>query len=79
MATSKPANTIRSGGIKATIWKNKGKSGRFFTASFSRPFRDQQGNWKNGSSFGSRDLESLMNAALEAKEWMDQQIERPRS
>lgn len=79
MATSKPANTIRSGSIKATIWQNRGKSGRFFSASFSRPFRDEKGNWKQGFSFGSRDLESLLNAALEAKEWINQQTERPRS
>ena len=51
MATSKPANTIRSGSIKATIWQNRGKSGRFFSATFFRPFRDATGNWKNGSSF----------------------------
>ena len=78
MATSKPANTIRSGSIKATIWQNRGKDGRFFFATFSRPFRDEKGNWKHGSSFGSRDLESLLNAALEAKEWINEQTRRPR-
>ena len=78
MATSKPANTIRSGSIKATIWQNAGKGGPFFSATFSRPFRDEKGNWKQGSSFGSRDLESLVNAALEAKEWINQQTETPR-
>ena len=71
MATSKPANTIRSGSIKVTIWQNKGKDGHFYSATFSRPFKDEQGNWKNGSSFGLRDLESLLNAALEAKEWIN--------
>lgn len=71
MATLKPANTIRSGNIKATIWQNTGKDGNFYSASFSRPFRDKKGNWKNGSSFGLRDLESLLNAALEAKEWIN--------
>ncbi len=79
MATSKPATTIRSGSIKATIWQNRGKDGRFFSATFSRPFRDENGTWKNGTSFGSRDLESLMNAALEAREWINNQTTRPRS
>lgn len=78
MATSKPATTIRSGSIKATIWRNTGKGGRFFSATFSRPFRDGNGTWKNGSSFGPRDLESLLNGALEAKEWINEQTRRPR-
>lgn len=71
MATLKPANTIRSGNIKATIWENRGKGGQFFSATFSRPFKDQGGKWKNGNSFGVHDLENLLNAALEAKEWIN--------
>lgn len=70
MATSKPSTTIRSGNIKATIWENKGEKGNFFSATFSRPFKDQGGAWRNGTSYGARDLENLLNAALEAKEWI---------
>jgi hypothetical protein len=73
MATSKPTNTIRSGSIKATIWENRGKNGNFFQATFSRPFKDEKGNWNNGSSFGLKDLENLLNAALEAREWINAQ------
>ena len=71
MATNKkPENTIRSGNIKATIWRNTGESGDFFSATFVRPFKDKKGDWKNSLSFGSRDIEILLNVALEAKEWM---------
>jgi len=35
----------------------------------SRPFKDQSGAWRNGTSFGLHDLEALKNVALEAKEW----------
>ena len=71
MATNKqPANTLRCGNIKATIWENNSEKGPFFSTTFSRPFKDQSGTWRNASSFGLHDLEALMNIAFEAKEWI---------
>jgi hypothetical protein len=69
----KPANTLRCGNIKATIWENTSEKGPFFSTTFSRPFKDQTGTWRNASSFGLHDLEALMNVALEAKEWISAQ------
>ena len=44
MATNnKPANTLRYGSIKATIWLNISEKGPFFSTAFSRPFEDQSG------------------------------------
>ena len=60
MATSKkPTHTLRCGNIKATIWQNAGGNGPFFATTFSRPFKDQSGAWRNGTSFGLNDLEAL--------------------
>jgi hypothetical protein len=59
-----------SGNIKATIWHNVGEKGPFFATTFSRPFKDQTGAWRNGTSFGLHDLKALTNVALEAKEWI---------
>jgi len=71
MATNnKPANQLRCGNIKATIWQNVSEKGPFFSTTFSRPFKDRTGTWRNASSFGLHDLEALMNVALEAKEWI---------
>ena len=71
MATNKqPANRLRCGRIKATIWQNVSEKGPFYSATFSRPFKDQSGTWRNASSFGLHDLEALMNVALKAKEWI---------
>jgi hypothetical protein len=65
MATNKkPTHTLRCGNIKATIWQNVSEKGRFFATTFSRPFKDQSGAWRNGTSFGLHDLEALMNVAL---------------
>ena len=55
---------------QGTIWQNGSEKGPFFATTFSRPFKDQSGAWRNGASFGLHDLESLMNVALEAKEWI---------
>jgi hypothetical protein len=71
MATNnKPANQLRCGNIKATIWENSSENGPFFSATFSRPFKDQSGAWRNGTSFGLNDLEALLTVAREAKEWI---------
>jgi hypothetical protein len=53
MATNnKPANQLRCSSIKATIWQNVSEKGPFFATTFSRPFKDQSGAWRNGTSFG---------------------------
>jgi hypothetical protein len=70
-ATSKkPTHTLQCGNVKATIWQNGSEKGPFFATTFSRPFKEQSGAGRNGTSFGLHDLESLMNVALEPKEWI---------
>ena len=58
MATNnkKPSYSLRCGNIKATIGENAGEKGPFFATTFSRPFKDQSGAWRNGASFGLSDL-----------------------
>ena len=71
MATNnKLANTLRCGSIKATIWQNVSEKCPFFATTFSRPFNDQSGTWRNGTSFSLSDLEALLTVAREAKEWI---------
>lgn len=69
-SSKRPATTLRCGNIKATIWQNVSEKGPFFATTFSRPFKDQSGAWRNGTSFGLNDLEALMNVAFEAKKWI---------
>ncbi|MBX3335847.1 MAG: hypothetical protein KF876_17075 [Nitrospira sp.] len=69
-SSKRPATTLRCGNIKASIWQNVSEKGPFFSTTFSRPFKDQSGAWRNGTSFGLNDLEALMNVAFEAKEWI---------
>ena len=79
MATSKkPTHTLRHGAIKAAIWLNDGSKGPFFSATFSRTFKDQAGAWRSANNFGLSDLELLMNVALDAKHWMASRGGTPR-
>jgi len=64
---NKPANRLRCGDIKATTWQNVSEKGPFFSTTFSRPFMDESGAWRIGTSFGLNDLEALVNIAREAK------------
>ena len=54
----------------ATIWENVSEKGPFFATTFTRPFKDQSGAWRNGTSFGLNDREALVTVAREAKEWI---------
>jgi hypothetical protein len=67
---NQPTHTLRCGNIKATIWQNVSEKGPFFATTFSRPFKDQSGAWRNGISFGLNDLEALVTVAHEAKQWI---------
>ena len=72
MATNKkqPAITLRCGNIRATIWQNVSEKGPFFSTTFSRPFKDQSGMWRDGTSFGLNDLEDLVTVARDSREWI---------
>ena len=72
MATphSTPATSFRSGSVNTAIWENTGEQGLLFSVSFSRPYKDAQGNWKASLSYGLNDLDSLSSLVELAKDWV---------
>lgn len=59
-----PADTIRDGNIKATIWKRESdEGGAFFSTTFARSYKDAEGNYRDSNSFGSNDLLRLAELA----------------
>jgi hypothetical protein len=64
--SKKPTHTLRCGSIR----KNVSEKRPFFTTTFSRPFKDQSGAWRSGTSYGLNDLEALTTVANKAKEWI---------
>ena len=56
-STNKPVAEVRVGSVKAAIWPNQTDSGAIrYNVTFSRIYKDADGNWKSTSSFGRDDL-----------------------
>ncbi|MCB9918597.1 MAG: hypothetical protein H6832_09355 [Planctomycetes bacterium] len=66
---SKPAATLKSGRIKAAIWKNDSKHGRYYTATIFRTYRTADGNYADTSQFTVNDLLQIQ---LMIKQALDQ-------
>ena len=57
MSSNKPVAEVRVGAVKAAIWPNQTESGVVrHNVTFSRIYKDADGNWKSTSSFGRDDL-----------------------
>ena len=66
MANDKPTDTLRDGRLKATIWKNAGESGNFYTVTFTRSYQDAAGDWKDSESFSGAELLRIAHLATRA-------------
>lgn len=67
--TTKPAHSIRRHSVQAAIWKNDGKNGPYYRATFSRRYKDGE-IWKSTESFNAEDLPDLMLVAALALDWI---------
>ena len=55
-SNTKPVDEVRFGAVKAAIWRNETDNGSRFNVTFSRSYKDSEGNWKSTSSFRRDDL-----------------------
>ena len=62
----RPVDTVRHGNVEIAIWKNASSKGDFYSASTPAIRYNDNGEWKDGSSFGRHDLLDLAEAAREA-------------
>ncbi|MBA5868079.1 MAG: hypothetical protein GDA67_15410 [Nitrospira sp. CR1.3] len=65
METNPPVDTLFYSPIRAAIWQNDTNTGRFFTVTFTRRYREGDA-WKDSASFNESDLPMLAKAALDA-------------
>jgi hypothetical protein len=66
-ATKRPVDTARHGNVEIAIWRNPSSKGDFFSASAPTiRYKDDAGQWKDGSNFGRHDLLDLAESAREA-------------
>lgn len=53
---TKPLEVIRDGSLKATIWRNAGEKGDFYSVRITRTWTDEQGNFHDSDSFSGTEL-----------------------
>lgn len=66
MANNKPTETFRDGNLKATIWKNFGEKGNFFTVNLTRTYKDEKGDYHDSDSFSGSELLRIAHLATKA-------------
>lgn len=62
----RPVDTLRTGSVKASIWKNDSEKGAFFSVSFSRTYKTGDGKLRDVSSFSGPQLLQLARLAEKA-------------
>lgn len=72
--TQKLVHRIIRGKVEVAIWERSGQEGRFFEASFSRPYWTQDGSHAASGSFGLGQLADLVLAAAQASIWIEAQV-----
>lgn len=63
---NRPADTLRDGSLKATIWRNDGENGTYHTVNLARTYKDDQGNLRDTSSFRAKDMLPLSELSRQA-------------
>ena len=82
-ANQGPADVIRDGRLKATIWQNSGENGPFWSVEFAKTITDQNGNAKDVRSFSQTETLRISELSREAygrvnslkKEWSQEQLQ----
>ena len=63
---NQPTETLRDGSLKATIWKNEGEKGAFFSVNLTRTYKDDAGNYHDSDSFSGTELLRIAHLASRA-------------
>ena len=63
-----PVHTIRVGNVEAAVWENQSRNGSFYSTTFSRKYKTDQGI-RNSDSYSGTALLALAKAADLAQTW----------
>jgi len=66
MTNQRPTATVRIGAVKAAVWENQAGERTRYNVTFSKSYRDAEGQWKTTHSFGRNDLLVLAKVADQA-------------
>ena len=76
---NQPTETLRDGSLKATIWKNEGDKGTFFSVNLSRTYKDDAGNYHDSDSFSGTELLRIAHLATRAYDLMSELRQQERA
>ena len=62
----RPADVLRDGALKATIWENHGEKGPYFTTTLAKTYEDRNGKPRDTHSFSGSDLLRIAELARNA-------------
>ena len=73
--SNKPEREFRVGQVKATIWSRerigvKDQNAKAYSVSIQKSYQDDNGNWKNSTSFFPDDLPKLQLVLAKAYEYV---------
>jgi hypothetical protein len=69
--SNKPAHTIRYRNLRATIWKNAGQTGDFYSVTLSRSYQDKAEQWHDiTGTFNTADLPTVAKLCNDAHSWI---------
>lgn len=63
---ARPIQTLRDGAISASIWKNEGSNGAFYSVTFGRTYTDDAEKPQTADSFSSSDILKVQRIAGKA-------------
>lgn len=64
--SNRPADTLRDGSLKATIWRNEGQKGAYHTVNLARTYKDDEGKYQDTGSFRAQDMLGLAELSRQA-------------
>ena len=76
---NRPVHDVRLGRIRAAIWENETDNGKRHNVTLSRLYKDDQGEWRDSSSFGRDDLPLLAKVSDLAHTWIFEHGSTPES
>jgi len=67
-----PIHRIQNGRVQASIWEHTTEKGGFLSVTFKIGYKKEGEDWKDGHSYQTHELDQLVDAAIDAKDWMRQ-------
>lgn len=67
---NRPVHEVRLGRVRAAIWENDVENGKRHNVTLSRLYKDDEGEWRDSTSFGRDDLPLVAKVSDLAHTWI---------